>query len=780
MSYNLGNNVINNYATTSNLNNGSFDDIQLPSIKRMCLRTDQYGFVEGITNAVGVLHNDNADTIEFSAITAADINLGLTGSRATVTSSDGNTLEASTVTTTVLEGLDARVTTNTTNIATNTTNIATNTTSINTINNITIPDILDGTTEYTKLNFYQSDTAENIYFEPHLNGGLGTIGLDITNSVTDGSYNVSLDIHANADQNSYLNFYQDGSLISYLLENGTGLSTISENKITCSTKSGASYIDNIAMNGSYTRITNPEATGNKLLYYNSSTKLLTEGTSRTGPSFTSITDSGLSANYAVYAGTGGLLTSSSTDSTRLGYINTLSSNAQTQISANATNISTINDTTIPNILDGTTAFSAVKIQAPDAGHASVEFYDDSPAKKGHLRVSDDGKEMELGCTTSSSLKINSSAPTLLIYNAHTTASSAVTSLKNTAGGQGLDISNTGSAFTGSISTTGSATIGSLTADYAVYAGTNGLLTSSTTTSTLLNGFDSRISTNATNISTINTTTIPNILNGTTSFTKIKDSALTATYVVYATTDGELQPSTTTSTLLNGFDGRITTITGTTIPNILNGTTTFTGIKTNLTTNKIAYINGSSIISSGPDLMYYSCGFNSGATTTIAANWSSSNKISTIRLIDMFAATQSNTAAIGPYMKESYDASFYTPNPSGSANKFAVYTLKTSGQKYRFIARLSFKGSAVETAHFFALQGASNATGTAWTTVVSGGVTCLAYSVVSVQTADTYYTITIQGYVTAASASDTLSFWNGNTNSMTMLLVSYSLEIEHCL
>jgi len=55
--YNLGNSVINNSATITNLNNGTFSELQLPSVTLQALQTDQYGFIEGIANATGVLHD---------------------------------------------------------------------------------------------------------------------------------------------------------------------------------------------------------------------------------------------------------------------------------------------------------------------------------------------------------------------------------------------------------------------------------------------------------------------------------------------------------------------------------------------------------------------------------------------------------------------------------------------------------------------------------------------------------------------------------------------------
>lgn len=767
--YTLGNSVVNNSATTSNLNNGSFDDIQLPSIKRQCLRTDQYGFIEGITNAVGVLHNDNADTIAFSQITAADLNLSLTGDRAVVSNAGGTTIASSTVTTAILEGLDARVTTNTTNIATNTTNIST-------INNTTIPNILNGTTEFSKLNFLESGSAENVYFEPYFNGGTGTVGLAITNSVTDGSLDVSLDIFANTDQHSYLNFYQGGTLNAFIYNNGSNLSFLSEGGISFATATGTgAYITNFALDNTYTRIINPEATGSKLLYYNSSTKLLTEGTSNTAPSFSSITDTGLTASTALYSNASKVITSSATSSTELGYVSGVTSAIQTQINSTNTNvttntsniatnaaniatntasITTITGTTIPNILNGTTSFTTATMQGVTGNHGTVAFNDDTATKKGHLRLNAAGSEMELGCTAGTTFKIDSSAQNLIIQNSHTTDADAITSLKNSNIGYGLTITNTGNAFvgpasfgstlgvtgattlsstlaagntsiTGTMSTTSTATIGNLTASRAIYGGTGGLLTSCATTSN----------------SDLN-------------------------YIAGMTGNAQTQISANAT--------NITTITGTTIPNILNGTTTFTGIKTNLTANKIAYIDSNSKVASQPSLMYYAYGYNYSATTALT---SAASQIRLIRLLDLIGTT--NTGTPGPYLLESYDTGFYTPN--ANANKYSFYTIKTSGQKFKFNAYFTFYTNTSGTS--LLLYAAYNATAasasTAITTVFSGGATCVGSSTIAVHNSSFSYTCQIAGFLTTAATTDTLSFWF-NVSSGNVILMAYSVQIEHCL
>lgn len=77
--------------TVTNLNSLTSDDIQLPAIKKMCLRTDNYGNIEGITDAVGVLQSTGNADYMFGPVPLDDFSL-TTYNTVVQTASDG-TLE---------------------------------------------------------------------------------------------------------------------------------------------------------------------------------------------------------------------------------------------------------------------------------------------------------------------------------------------------------------------------------------------------------------------------------------------------------------------------------------------------------------------------------------------------------------------------------------------------------------------------------------------------------------------------------------------------------------
>lgn len=282
------------YKTVNNLNSQAFDDVILPSTKRQCLRTDSNGFILGITDANGVLQSDGDANYSFGPLDIDHIELSIhdeilktnsTGAIEGVTPSDG-LLTCSSSTYSFDNSIPLQVANNTSDIVDNTTDIATNTTDIAT-NTTGIAHILDGTTTFTNLKFNSMNGNHIVEFDStsrnlkeNLNTTLDPAGnlsvtsissSDYINSTFTLSSRVLLSdtlqgITQSTVSNTTLSFLDATSSIQSQLTTNAGNTTAVTNAVTALTSGTFPF------SGFYF----PSMSGNQLLYFNTSTKLLTE------------------------------------------------------------------------------------------------------------------------------------------------------------------------------------------------------------------------------------------------------------------------------------------------------------------------------------------------------------------------------------------------------------------------------------------------------------------------------------------------------------------------